>query len=267
MPGGRREDRMAPDPAAAHAETPLSKPFLILQLRPEDETADGEFDAFLRYGGLRPAEVDRVRLDREPFPAVSLEQYSAILVGGSPFDMTTPPEDKGPVQLGVEAGFAALLARVVEVDFPFLGACSGSSLLGTHCGASISRRWAEPVGAANVTVTDAGAADPLLMGFPRRFRVLLGHKEACDDVPPGAVLLARGDHCPVQMFRVGANVYATQFHPEGDPEGFALRIRVYREHGYFPPERADTLIDALRDEATPVPQAILRRFVERYRVA
>jgi len=30
----------------------MPKPILILQLRPEDDTSDGEFAAILKYGGL-----------------------------------------------------------------------------------------------------------------------------------------------------------------------------------------------------------------------
>lgn len=243
----------------------MSRPFLIFQLRPEDEAADSEFDAILRHGGLARDEVQRVRLEREPFPEVDPAAYSAIVVGGSPFEISTPDDEKGPTQRRIERGFMRLLDRVVRDDFPFLGACSGNGLLGAYCGVPMSGRYAEPVGGIDVTLTDAGRADPLLRGFPERFRALAGHKEACDGVPPGAVLLASSETCPVQMFRVGRNVYATQFHPEGDPEGFRIRIDVYRDHGYFPPERADELMAAVADERTPVPQALLRRFVERYR--
>jgi GMP synthase (glutamine-hydrolysing) len=95
--------------------------------------------------------------------------------------------------------------------------------------------------------------------------VLLGHKEACDATPAGATLLVTGAACPVQMFRVGQNVYATQFHPEGDAEGFAVRIRAYRHHGYFEPDEVERLIDAVRAQPTPYAQEILRRFVARYR--
>jgi GMP synthase (glutamine-hydrolysing) len=94
--------------------------------------------------------------------------------------------------------------------------------------------------------------------------VLLGHKEACDEVPRGAVLLMTGEACPVQMFRVGENVYATQFHPEGDAEGFTTRIHVYKHHGYFEPHEADALITAVADAQTPHAQDILARFVRRY---
>lgn len=243
----------------------MPNPFLILQLRPEDRAADSEFAALMRYGGLTRDEVVRVQLDREPFPDVDLRNYAAVIVGGSPFEVSTPEADKSARQRSIEAAFRELTARIVTEDFPFLGACSGAGLLGSYLGAPISDRYAEPVGGADVTLTEAGRSDPLLEGFSDRFRVLLGHKEACDEVPPGAALLARGEGCPVQMFRVGSNVYATQFHPEGDPEGFQLRIDVYRDHGYFAPKRAGALMEAVADEETPVPQAMLRRFVERYR--
>ena len=129
----------------------------------------------------------------------------------------------------------------------------------------MSGKYGEPVGATDVILTDAGQMDPLLSGLPNRIRVFLGHKEACDQVPPGATLLASSELCPVHMFRVGENVYATQFHPEGDTEGFLVRIRVYREYGYFAPDEAEQLSDLVRREQTPFAQQILARFVERYR--
>ncbi len=67
------------------------------------------------------------------------------------------------------------------------------------------------------------------------------------------------------MFRVKENIYATQFHPEADAEGFIVRINVYKHHGYFPSEDAEVLIQSVQCEDTPVPKEILRRFVDRYR--
>jgi len=66
------------------------------------------------------------------------------------------------------------------------------------------------------------------------------------------------------MFRIKNNVYAVQFHPEGDEEEFILRIKVYKNYGYFQPDQADQLISALKDVQTPVPKEILRRFVSKY---
>jgi GMP synthase (glutamine-hydrolysing) len=241
------------------------KRFLILQLRPEDETANSEFAAILRYGGLREEEVTRARVESTGLPDIDLDDYAAIIVGGSPFDVSKLEDHKSAKQKNLENDFMALFERLVEVDFPFLGACSGNSLLGRFCGAGISDRYAEPVGGVDIALTPEGGRDPLLQGLPETFRVLVGHKEACDETPEGCVLLARSDTCPVQMFRLKNNIYATQFHPEADAEGFIVRINVYKHHGYFPPETAEELIAAVSKENTPVPRTILERFANRYR--
>lgn len=243
----------------------MTKPFLILQLRPEDATADNEMEAICHHGGLGPGDVHRMRVERDGVPELDLDRYAGIIVGGSPFDVSAPRREKSPAQLRVEASFQPLLDDVMERDFPFLGCCSGNGLLGNHLGAAISPRYGEPVGGVDVELTEAGKEDPLLAGVPETFRALVGHKEACDDVPPGSVLLATAASCPVQMFRVRSNVYATQFHPEADAAGFAVRIEVYKHHGYFPPESAQLLIDAVAKEEVPWSNQILRRFVELYR--
>ena len=114
-------------------------------------------------------------------------------------------------------------------------------------------------------LTDDGQNDPLLADFPDEFDALCGHKEACDEVPEAARLLLTGEHCPVQMFRVGTNVYATQFHPEADAEGLSLRIHTYKNHGYFSPEKVDELVAAVKSVDTPYAQKLLQSFVQRYR--
>lgn len=243
----------------------VMRPFLFLQLRPEAEVAGDEFRAVLEYGGLTPDEVERVRVDQQGVPDVDVGKYAGILVGGSPFEVTTPEDRKSDLQRRMEAGFVPLLERVLAADSPFLGACSGHGLLGGFCGVAMSGRYAETVGPAEVELTDEGRRDPLLDGFPDRFGVFLGHKEALDELPSGAVLLVRGRRCPIQMFRMGDHVYSTQFHPEGDPEGFSLRIRFYRDHGYFRPEEADARLAAVSGVHTPWAQRLLRRFVDRYR--
>jgi len=242
-----------------------SKPFLILQLRPEDDTSDNEFAAILTYGQLAPEETRRLRIENSGIPELSLSDYAAVIVGGSPFDISTPSEQKSPIQQRIESDFHRLFDKIVANDIPFLGACSGCGLLGSYLGTPISKKYGEPVGGAVVSVTEAGREDPLLAGLPDQITVLCGHKEACDSVPQGATLLISGDACPVQMFRVGENVYATQFHPEGDGEGFTVRIHAYKHHGYFPAEEADELIQAVTRQDTPHAREILRRFVERYR--
>ena len=242
----------------------ISKPFVILQIRPEDDTSDSEFAAILKYARLDEANVRRIRIEKTGIPDLSLQDYSAVIVGGSPFDISTPEHEKSTIQKKIEGDFKRLLDDIVKNDFPFLGACSGCGLLGSYLDTPLSGKYAEPVGGVGVSLTDEGKNDALLAGFPDQITVLLGHKEACDDTPAGASLLIRGQACPVQMFRIGNNVYATQFHPEGDKEGFTVRIRAYKHHGYFKPEQAQQLIDAVCVHETPYAQEILKRFAARY---
>lgn len=241
------------------------KSVLILQLRPEDDTSDDEYQAFLKYGEITEAETQRLRIEKNGIPEeLSINDYSAIIVGGSPFDISAPEEQKSTIQKKVEDDFHRLLNQVIKQDFPFLGACSGNGLLGSYLGTSISKKYGEAVGCVTLDVTEYGKHDPLLKGFPDKIDVLLGHKEACDNIPKGATLLLTGKECPIQMFRVGSNVYATQFHPEGDSKGFTVRIKAYKHYGYFEPDEAEQLIQAVSKVKTPYAQQILKRFVQRY---
>lgn len=240
------------------------RPFVLLATRAEDGPADEEYDLFLRYSGLRADQLRRVRLEAEPMPAFDHDAISGILVGGSPFNASDPPERKSPVQRRVEAEFASLLQEVVARDTPFLGACYGVGTLGTHVGATIDRRYSEPISIVPVTLTAHGASDPLLAGMPRTFDAFVGHKEAISTLPASAVLLASSPGCPVQMFRVGRNVYATQFHPELDVDGITTRIHAYAGYGYFAADELDATLAAVRRVRVTEPAGILRRFVERY---
>lgn len=240
------------------------KPFLLLASRAEDTAAEDEYAAYLRYGGLAPAQLRRIRLEAAPLPELKLSDYSGVIVGGSPFTSSDPDEQKSAVQHRVEGELSVLLDRLVAADFPFLGACYGVGTLGTHQGAVIDRTFGEPLGGVEIELTEAGLADPLLRGMPRRFTAFTGHKEACTSLPAHAVLLATSKACPVQMFRIKENLYATQFHPELDVEGLVTRIDIYRHAGYFPPESAEELMEKARQFTVTEPTNILKNFVAKY---
>jgi len=240
------------------------KPFLLLAIRAEDAAADNEYESFLAYSGLGERDLRRVRLEQRPLGNVDLQDWSGILLGGGPFNASDPEESKSPVQQRVEADLRGLLDRVITADFPFLGACYGIGTLGGHQGAVVDRRYAEPIGPVPVTLTCAGRQDPLLRGLPARFDAFVGHKEAISRLPHHAVLLAGSPACPVQAFRIGSHVYATQFHPELDAPGLCTRIDVYKHAGYFEPGQAAELKALARRSSVTHPTAILCRFVQRY---
>lgn len=240
------------------------RPFLFLGTRAEDEVADGEYAAMLSFGGLREEELVRVRLEAEPLPAVDLDDWSGVIMGGGPYNVSDPDEKKSEVQHRVEKELRGLAERLVAADFPVLGACYGIGTFGTLAGGVVDRTYGEPIGALPITLTDEGVADPLLGVLPREFMAFLGHKEAVRTLPRGAVLLASSATCPVHAFRIGRNVYATQFHPELDRAGIITRVRVYRHAGYFPPAELDELVGRLNLAEVSEPPRILANFVARY---
>ncbi len=242
------------------------KPFLVIQLRPEDEAADGEYEAFLRKGNLAAGDTIRVRLDQGPMPAdLALDDVSGVIVGGGPGCVSDDPATKDPVEARVEAECLALMPEIIARDVPFLGCCYGIGILAHHLGAPVSKeRYGEEVGPVTCQITGDGAADPLLEGLPPVFDTLVGHKEAVQALPEGAVHLMSSGPCPFQMIRYGSNVYATQFHPEADGQVFAARIRIYKDRGYFPPDAAAALTERVMATDVTQPERLLRRFIARY---
>ena len=79
------------------------KPFLFLATRSDDEPADAEYEAFLKRTGLEESTLRRLRLEAESLPQIDLDDWSGILVGGSPFNASTPAEKKSATQKRVEA--------------------------------------------------------------------------------------------------------------------------------------------------------------------
>jgi len=240
------------------------KPFLLLAVRADDAAADNEYESFLACAGLHERDLRCYRLERRPLGDVDLRDWSGIFLGGGPFTVSDPEESKSPVQRRVEADLRELLGKVIGADFPFLGACYGIGTIGSHQGAVVDRRYGEPIGAVRVTLTREGRRDPLLAGLPATFDAFGGHKEAISRLPRHAALLASSPACPVQAFRVGSAVYATQFHPELDAPGLCTRIEVYKHAGYFDPAQADELKAQAHRSNVTHPPAILRQFARRY---
>lgn len=244
----------------------MAKPFLILQLRPEDAAADDELQAFMRFGGLEETDIHRVRMEQQSIPSINLKDYSGVIVGGGPSCVSDPEEKKSQTQLRFEEELTPLLDKIIEADFPYLGACYGLGFLAKHLGGEVSKeKYGEGVGAVTIRLTREGRQDPLLADVTDNFRAFGGHKESVQSVPPGAVLLAGSEGCPVHLIRCKKNIYGVQFHTELDTEGLIVRINTYKYAGYFPPEAAEELIEAARKETVDQPGKILHSFIDTYR--
>ncbi len=240
------------------------KPFLLLSIRAEPPAALDEHEAFARYLGVDLDDLHRVELGAAPL-SIDLDDYSGVLLGGGSFTYSDEQALKSERQQRAETDLHALLDEVVSRDFPFLGACYGIGTLGSHQGGLVDRSHPEPVGPLSVEVTPEGAADPLFADLPESFTAYGGHKEGLTELPAHAVRLATSPACPVQAFRIGHNVYATQFHPELDLDGLLARIEAYATYGYFDPSEADTLRAAGAAATVSYPHTILAGFAARYR--
>ncbi len=243
------------------------KPFLILQLRPETAASDNEFEAILAKSGLTPAGAVRVRLDCEPMPQdFRLADYSGVIVGGGPGCVSDAQDQKSETERKIEQAILEIMPAITAEDFPFMGCCYGIGILAHHLGARVGKeRYGEDVGAVECALTSDGRNDPLTGSLPDKFMAFVGHKEAVQESPDGCATLLTSGPCPFQMIRYKQNVYATQFHPEADSHTFEVRINIYKNKGYFPPEEAEKLIAMCHEQEVHVPEAILRGFVERNR--
>ncbi|APF40714.1 glutamine amidotransferase [Neomicrococcus aestuarii] len=243
----------------------MPKPFLVISTRTSDEATADEIRSTLALSGLPADRVEHWRLESTPLPPLeefAPERFAGFILGGSPFNASDT--DKSEVQLRVEADLNRLLDWIVEHDAPFLGECYGVGTLGVHQGAVVDRSYPEPVGSTWVSLTETGRNDPLLAGLPESFGAYVGHKESISKLPPHAIHLATSPAAPVQMFKVKNNLYATQFHPELDQEGLITRIRIYAHAGYFPPEEAETRIEAAQQQNHLWPRLVLQNFVRIY---
>ena len=243
-----------------------AKPFLVLQLRPETEASDNEFEAIVEKSGLPETAFTRIRLESHALPDdFLLDDYAGVIVGGGPGCVSDPPEAKSPLEKRIEDAVMSLMPEITARDFPFLGCCYGIGILAHHLGAPVSKqRYGEPVSVTTGQLEQDASGDPLLVGLPQSFDAFVGHKEAVQTLPEGCTHLVSSPACPFQMIRYGENVYATQFHPEADGDVFELRINIYRDRGYFDPEEAGTLIEAAHRGDPQHAAKILRNFVARY---
>ncbi|MFJ6651332.1 GMP synthase [Microbacterium sp. NPDC091313] len=237
-------------------------PLLYLCVRPQREAADGEYASFRRGTGLGDA-LGRHDLVRDPLPPDVFERYSGFVVGGSPFNLTDADADKSDAQLRQERDLEAVAAVAAEGRTSALFTCYGIGVVTRMLGGRVSRDFPEDTGPAEIRLRAAAAEDALFDALPSAFTALTAHKEGTAVAPDGAVVLAENDACPVQAYRVGDRLWATQFHPEPTPQAFTERMAIYRNDGYFDPAEYDVLATRVRAADVAEPLRLLRRFAER----
>lgn len=146
------------------------------------------------------------------------DDYDLLVVMGGPmgvYDETDHPwlaEEKKAIAAAVAAGR------------PVLGICLGAQLLAVVLGGSVSRNPVPEIGWFPVTLTEAGAAEPILAGFPPTFYAFHWHGDTFS-LPPGAVLAASSAACANQAFVYQGRVVGLQFHLETTPAAMQSLIK------------------------------------------
>ena len=105
----------------------------------------------------------------------------------------------------------AFVRKVASAEVPFVGICFGHQLIAKALGGTVvrsERGWG--LGVKEVEVRDD-------LGIGDSYRVLNGHQDQVQSLPPGGEILGWNEHCPVSMLGVGDTMLGIQGHPEFEP--------------------------------------------------
>jgi len=183
------------------------KPTLVIQCA--DVVNGGSVVAYFRERGL-PYLWHRI-YESHAYPP--LTEFSRVVCLGSPKSVHDSSVDEGIHELH------SFVAAVLRSDVPILGICFGSQLLAKLLGAEVRRLQKPELGLYRIKLTDAGRTDPIFHGLESELDQMEWHGESFK-IPAGATLLAEGEPCQNQAFRLGKAI-GLQFHPEAVPEEIA----------------------------------------------
>ena len=243
----------------------MTAPLLYVCVRPQLGAAAAEYESFRTATRLEPRELAQHDLVRQPLPDDAFEKYSGFVVGGSPFNVADPESTKTDVQRRLEADLERIAGHAAEATgAAALFTCYGIGVVTRMLGGEVSRAFPEDTGPVTIELTSDGRSDPVLGGLATRFTALTAHKEGTGALPPGAALLAQNEASPVQAYRVGDRLYATQFHPEPTARAFTQRMAVYRDDGYFAANDFDLIAGRVLAASVTEPARLLRAFARRF---
>jgi GMP synthase (glutamine-hydrolysing) len=163
--------------------------------------------SIIEQGGMFTAVMPS---EGHPFPERTDGYAGLVILGGS---QNAEQDDAFPHFLPL----LDLIRNFERSEKPVLGICLGAQLLARAYGARIRRLPQPEIGFTAVKRTAAGRNDPVFRHTPESEYLMEWHEDTFD-LPSGAQLLATGDYCVNQAFRIGRVGYGVQFHPEVTPD-------------------------------------------------
>jgi GMP synthase-like glutamine amidotransferase len=193
-------------PARAAQRPDNARRVLVLTHHPDEDP--GTLGALLEGAGFT---LETVELDAgEAIPEV--DPFDLLVVMGGPQHVWE--EKKHPWLVDEKA---AVRRWVAELGRPCLGVCLGHQLVADALGGTVRAMAVPEIGVNDIELTPEGVADPVVGMLPRRLPGLQWHEAEVVQPPPGAVVLARNEHSPVQALRVAPLTWCVQFHLEVGP--------------------------------------------------
>lgn len=231
---------------------------LLISLRdPHDRMALHERTCFAETTGLAEDDLQMHFMMQGHPDFATLRDHDVIFLGGS--GEYSVLDDIPWIRWSLE-----VLLEIVALQLPAWGSCFAFQGLAVAMGGKVIRDDEHTeMGGTELTLTEAGRRDPLFADVPSPFWAQEGHHDRVIELPPGVTLLARGEVCEEQCFKVDtAPFWASQFHPELDKERTIERFLHYKEH-YMEPGQGDAILADLQSRPAGGGEigSVLRRLV------
>ncbi len=196
----------------------------VLAIVHDDDSGPGVFLDVVSEEGVT---LDTWVPTKDAQAPADLSGYDALMIFGG---AAHPSQIK---DLSWMAAEVALLKRALKQRKPMLGVCLGAQLIAEAAGTRTRRAAIPEIGWYEVKLTKAAETDPLFADLPaelisarradsfavkRSFEALEWHTYEVP-LPASATALAQSDTC-LQAYRLGANVWGVQSHPEVTPEDY-----------------------------------------------
>ncbi len=174
---------------------------------------------------------DCLREEQVPYQILNLERCvhlpkprdcRGIIILGGP--MNVYEEDRYPF-LREEDLF---IKEAIQRGKVVLGICLGAQLMAKALGAKVTKAPVKEIGWYSISLTEAGARDPVFVHFPKTFPVFQWHEDTFE-LPSAGELIATSNPVPHQAFRYGDSAYGLQFHLEVTEEMILEWMKTYEE--------------------------------------
>lgn len=228
---------------------------LLVSFRDDDLMREADLKGLARAAKLSTDNFIVADALAEPLDPLVLTQVQAVILGGAKHSVL----DNFANAAATEAFLMETRARHV----PILGICFGHQLLAkTFGGEVIHDRVGEEHGSFLISLTDESFTDPLFADHPNSFYAQCSHHDRVTVLPPGAVILASSDACPIHVFTFpGEGIYGVQFHPERSKADFERILTLVGREFSGQPGRVEHVMANLRE--TPEAEAVVAKWIDR----